>query len=229
MSFSDWYNKQAISIWREYGSNQSLVPLLIPERSVDMDMLVVGMNPSFNVKHIQSQIDSHRDILGEYSLDSLFKWDRGHRIADRTPHITKLEALTHDEYAQYFKPVQKFMEDCGYKTWFHIDLFLMRETAQNIALKMVEYDEIGQTFNEFGNRQIELFVNSISKLSPKVVVVINATAAVILNHRYNRDGATRTKFAIADVDVHLGGMLGGSRAMDRFSRQRLVDEIRRGK
>lgn len=61
-------------------------------------------------------------------------------------------------------------------------------------------------------------------IKPKLVLSANASVSHFLVNIFN-EGVTSTHFDLEGTEVFLGSMLSGQRAMDVFSRQRLMNEI----
>jgi hypothetical protein len=80
--------------------------------------------------------------------------------------------------------------------------------------------------NQFGKKQVKLFIETLNKIKPKCIVVNNATTSVFLSKLLVGEHETKTMISYQDTPVFFGGMLSGARTMDRFSRLRLVNEIR---
>lgn len=224
MKFNQQYNSKAIEIWRRFNSPHSRAPLLIPDCHADLDMLIIGMNPSFRVAHLWKQLSTH-DKLRKYTIDQLFNWNNGDDLEQRLDDLVDWENHVLRNDKQYYKPVDMFVKDCGYKRWAHIDLFLMRETKQKVALNLVAYNERNSSLNEFGLAQVELCVEAISLLKAKIVVVANATASAILSRSISKSTHSITYADHMGIPIYFGGMLSGQRALDRFSKQRLIDQI----
>jgi hypothetical protein len=222
---ADWYNNSAIEIWREHGQNQPHVPLMIPDINTDIDILFVGMNPSHKVSWLKRQLQANAEKFNNYSAEDLFAW-KEENIQTRIPYIQLMEQHARENYNQYFAPLTKVVKDCGLQTWTHLDLFLVRETNQNLLLQQIEYDEKKNGINQFGKKQVELFIETLNKIKPKCIVVNNATTAVFLSKLLVGEHETMTMISYQDTPVFFGGMLSGARSMDRFSRLRLVNEIR---
>lgn len=223
MKISDWYNNKAIDIWKQHGQEQKLIPLQIAEFKLDADLLLIGMNPSFNKAWLDKYL-KNKPQFNTFNSDSLFKWD-ANELDKRLEHIRAFEAYTQQDYKIYFKAFDQFTKDCNLKVWDHLDLFLMRETNQKHALEDVGYSNKNTKLNEFGESQIELFKLTVEKLNPKVIVVINATASTIISTHLSSMSPTKSMYK--NIPVFLAGMLSGQRAMDRYSKQRLIEEVRR--
>ena len=230
MNFVDWYNSESLKIWEEFASekNLNLMPLLLGSYNTEAEILYIGMNPSFNQPWMDKffQSDLCPVILKGSESNSLFRWngiDFNHRI----DKVKKWEYLAnHGVYKNYFGKFDAFTKDCGLneKSWAHLDLFLMRETQQKEAIKLV----LGKNeeLNSFGERQINFLLDSVNKNKHKFVVVFNAKASEIISQKIGNI-KYEPKFKFNKKYFFFSSMLTGQRALDKFSVKRLAQEIRR--
>jgi len=224
-SFEDWYNKSAVDIWQRYGKNQQLVPLLLPRIDTNVDVLFLGMNPSHRLEWIKNQINQNPNEFNNFTIDELFSWD-ANSIFKKMPYIKLMEEKARTQDKLYYGALEKFTRECQFENWTHLDLFLIRETEQNQLIKLIQYDEKSNYINEFGQQQVNLFKQALDKINPKFIVVNNATTSVFLSKFLVGEKITQTKIIYKNIPVFLGGMLSGQRSMDRFSRLRLINEIK---
>jgi len=225
MKFNQQYNSRAIEIWRRFNSLHQRVPLLVPDCHADLDMLIIGMNPSFRVGEITKQIATI-ESLKKYTIDQLFNWSDGELIEERLDHLVEWESHVLRTDNQYYKKIYEFVENCGFTRWAHIDLFLMRETNQKLALNVVGYNDSNGSLNDFGRAQVELCLDSIRLSKAKMVVVVNAAASAILLRAISKSSHSVTSIDYMGMPIYFAGMLSGQRSLDRFSKQRLIDEIK---
>jgi hypothetical protein len=217
--FNDWYNCEALEIWRNTTPKQELMPLLIPEIQTDAEVLVVGINPSHDLKWINQQLED-RAAFGNYSAEKLFAWNE-EQLEQRKPFIIKMEKHARELDNRYFMAVKKFVSSCEFNSWTHLDLFLLRSTNQDEGMKFI-FKKHGMT--EFGEKQIELFFAAIEKIKSKIVVVPNALASRTIHHRISSGKETHTSLAYNGKQYFFASMLSGG-AMDIFSKERLRQEI----
>lgn len=230
MSLADEYNRRAMEIWEE-SKVQPRMPILLPALNKNPKLLIVGMNPSFNTEWLDKQFRNDTWLSGApWTTDSLFRWDQNAR--GRVPHVIKFEAFAKKAYASYFSGVRKLASAVGCaEQWEHLDLFLMRETSQKKALKMVlaKTRPIGE-LNEFGQAQLELFTETLINMQPQAVVIANATAANLVkrmlgpSHQVG-EPAVLTFDSLPNTRFFFSGMLSGQRCMDSFSFERLVAQV----
>ncbi len=232
MLFCDEYNKKSLNIALEFKNEmqgrlpQQLTQHCHPSKTV----LVVGMNPSFNLEWIANSLNmDNKDAELLFSLDH-------ENIENRLDVIRKFEFKAFNEHP-YFKVLKEFLSVLSLQdNWNHLDLFIMRETSQKEALKSIGHREIKEDFlvktnlNNYGKAQLELFKWAVEELKPKIIIIANTAASVLVSNIFN-GGKNETTFDL-DIDpnyrtkVFLSGMLGGQRALDRFSRLRLIKEIK---
>jgi hypothetical protein len=234
MSLAQKYNQRAMEIWGTFGATQPRVPILLPELIEHPELLVVGMNPSFNTEWVDNQLANETELRlagGPWTADSLFRWDASAR--SRMSQIIEFERFAKTAYAGYFAPVERFASAVGCAgRWEHLDLFLMRETSQKAALEIVlgKTRPIGE-LNDFGRAQLELFIETLIDLQPKAVLVANATAAALAkqllgpSHQVGEPAALEFG-ALPNTRFFFSGMLSGQRCMDNFSLERLVYQVR---
>jgi hypothetical protein len=79
----------------------------------------------------------------------------------------------------FFKPLRDFAAATGARTHAHIDMILMRHTAQKDVMKAY-----GDSFQKLKRKpfmleQFELFKGTMKAMRPKVVLVANAGASDI--------------------------------------------------
>jgi len=102
----------------------------------------------------------------------------------------------------------------GFQSISFLDLFLVRKTSQ------CDVQELIKQFDKFKSLQINLFLESIERINTKFVCVLNAGASKHLCEHLNEEQTALT-FKYKGKVLFFAGMLSGSRAMDRFSRERL--------
>lgn len=205
---------------RYYLNNRGFV-YQYDEDEQDCELLFIGMNPSYTVKH---------ELTGE---NPQYK---GH--------------YTRNTERGYFKPFgiihNDLLRECPttYKNWTHIDLFVFRETNQKIVERLMK-DEMGSSFLF---EQLIITRKRIEHIQPKVIVVNNALAREFTGINRRGDGENEYgvwmgyKFIfddefgsyritndvrLKDTHVLFTSMLSGQRALDLGSRERLVWQIKR--
>jgi hypothetical protein len=217
--FNDWYNCKALEIWRNMTPKQELMPLLIPEIQTDAEVLVVGINPSHDLKWINQKLED-RAAFGNYSAEELFAWNE-EQLEQRKPFIIKMEKHARELDNRYFMAVKKFVLSCEFNSWTHLDLFLMRSTNQDEGMKLIFKKK---EMTDFGIKQVDLFFEAISKIKSKIVVVPNALASKIIHKRILKNDEIHTSLQFEGKQYFFASMLSGG-AMDIFSKERLRQEI----
>jgi hypothetical protein len=116
----------------------------------------------------------------------------------------------------------------------HVDLFFYRDTTQsNIHTLMFKSDK---TLNDFGHRLVTLAERLICLSRPIIILVSNAFAATIFKSQFNLNEVELDYNGLYWVDLEgqetpvpvlLSGMIGGQRALDVHSRERLVWHMKR--
>jgi hypothetical protein len=198
---------------------------LLPEFESNIDLLMVGMNPSYREDWIAKKITFHPEIFDSETPESLLIWD-DEIHESRIQKIISLEEIARAEDNQYFKKLEDFAKACGAKSWTHTDTFLVRQTSQNEMLKTV-YE--GKELSTYGYAQVDLLKQLIVQAKPKKVAILNATASNIFQKHIANEVGKKSFLHFAESKIYLGGMLSGQRCMDRYSQLRLIEEIRGAK
>jgi len=222
MKLHEWFNNEALNIWRSHSPRHRLAPLLLPEFESNIDLLMVGMNPSYRENWIAKKITFHPEIFDSETPESLLIWD-DEIHESRIQKIISLEEIARAEDNQYFKKLEDFAKACGAKSWTHTDTFLVRQTSQNEMLKTV-YE--GNELSTYGFAQVDLLKQLIVKAKPKKVAILNATASNIFQKHIANDDGKKSFLHFAESTIFFGGMLSGQRCMDRYSQLRLIEQIR---
>ncbi len=205
-------NTEIIELWRTHPDEcGSKIPFLYPPCAENC-ILFIGFNPSF------PQVFESRSWAQSYDIGLLDKID--------VPQIIKQEIEA--QYSlPYFNPLKKIATQMGLP-WSHFDVFMFRENSQEQAKLrvLVGKDEL----KPFGRKQFELFTKALQRCSPKIIVVINAAASDVLKAnlglRYEEtDGCYYSRIENVEAPFFLGGMLTGQRALDVYSRSRLIWHI----
>lgn len=229
----DSLNGELQEIWKNFLSNDRSELHPVYFRALTPSPIVfVGMNPSFNEKGLIKTV-KNTELEGlnvrEYFRLSNDKFDVD--ISNR------LNELSEEKYLTFFKQHKALATYLGLHkcNWSHIDLFQYRQTNQTEFLQRILKRD--KTLNEFGQAQFDLFMKALVLLEPKIVIIINATAAKIFMGQI--EGVTYTKVKSPptgifnyelngkNIPIFLSGMLTGGRALDIFSRERLFWHVER--
>ncbi len=222
------FNKELLKIWEKHKDNVKIktYPLFLPEFRENC-ILFIGINPSFS--------DKRFDRIAKTNGIKLTKEDLKYPNKEKEDWIIQ-EAIKGEKAAKdkldYFSKFRKIAEEIK-QEWEHLDLFFFRETSQNEAKKIIEYKKKNGIIkmNDFGKKQLRLFLETIKKLHPKIIVVSNALASDILRDEWgikklnldNKEGFQK----VDNTPVFFSGMLTGQRALDNGSYERLVWHINR--
>ena len=110
----------------------------------------------------------------------------------------------------------------------------MRGTNQSEEIKLVlekeKLNNFGQAqmnlkLNNFGQAQMNLLLKAINKNKHKIVIIFNATASRLISVEIGNN-KFESCFLFKNKMYFFAGMLRGQRALDIFSRQRLIQEIK---
>jgi hypothetical protein len=207
----DSVNQKIIKLWKDHRLHNR-APLLYPELKKD-SLLFVGLNPSFSEQGLKRMLKEELgfSVISE-NLDSFFDFEN---FDDSKIEIfQQINKISKEKYA-YFKKFREISSKT-HLDWEHIDLFYVRETNQ----KAIER-EINSSFYQ---NQINITLELIEFLNPKMIVIENAFASKILKEKLNLTWNDKigTYSSQKKVPVFLSGMLTGQRALDIGSFDRLV-------
>ena len=107
--------------------------------------------------------------------------------------------------------------------WSHLDLFFTLETNQEVI------KQESKQKNSFLNEQFKVCMEIIQKVTPKIIVVVNAYASSLVQDYFKCDfdktiGTYRIK-ELNNIPIFFSGMVNGQRALDVGSRERLIWHI----
>jgi len=231
MDTISFVNKKVMELWHKWENelkrieNDLKVPLIYPSMAQEV-LLFVGSNPSFVASAYRSVL---RDGNYNTTPEDFLSWrNHGKYALEMYQHV---ERKVRKSYYRFFKVLDEISKEVGLE-YEHIDLFFYRKTGQK-ELKKVVYDDKGK-LNEFGCEQLKLSGKLIETVMPKVIVVANAFASHLFKEKYglkwdNEHGyyIWRPQSGERNVPVFLGSMLSGQRALDIYSRERLIWHIKK--
>lgn len=244
MKFKDWYNEEARKLWETQDHQSLYLPAQLGNYKENTEVLIVGMNPSFDTKRINKDFDSNPKLKGKES-EKIFLWNDKKNIDSNYIDIREHESFcwgsdrnkNEHSYKTYFGKFSSFIKKCGYPedSWAHIDLFLMRGTNQGEERRLIY--EKKPKLNNFGEAQVDLFLEAVQKTKHKIIIVFNSEAAQILYRRIKNINPLNDLASLEskeDLETYLDfqnkryfftSMLTNGK-LDIFSRQRLINEIR---
>jgi hypothetical protein len=230
----DSVNQAVLELWRNHfkENKEVLVPLIYPNIRKS-GLLIIGLNPSFNPKLFQKNLDDSdhsKTSLKEFLLwNNLTKW----LDEDNFVKLKDIEKTVREKgrcKSGYFGTFAKIAEDVGINNWEHIDLFFCRETNQKTFLQYIynRNDEL----TDFGKRQLNLSEELIVLAEPIVIIVANARASKIFDNKYKptfneEEGYHQIKSNNQKIPVFLGSMITRQRAIDEYSLRRLEWHIKK--
>lgn len=169
------------------------------EQTIGLDsILFIGMNPSFD-----EEKDRKNNGLGIVSYYDNFSY-------------------------KFFSPMIKIAAACGVG-FAHHDLYFTKETSQKKVIKLSE-----KHFTFF-KQQIEITNEIIKEARPIAIVIANAAVSELFVNRQTEcihfDNELGTYIlntsGLNSIPVFCSGMLSETRALDIFSRERLVWQIQK--
>lgn len=243
-------NDRYINLWTSFAKRDQLetarYPIQYPSTMSRGSLLFVGCNPSFRApENIRPK--ALTGLPTDMREEDYCRWGgelnpAQYMAAERQYQnsMTKVHVLRD----QYFRVLDKVCTGSGMSRWEHIDLFGIRETNQNLVLRMLGIQSIGKDeeeieafeISEFAKMQIQITLDAIGLLAPLAIVVISAISSKVLKSyskqmnmklTFREDIGTYVMNVGKDpVPVFLAGMLARQRALDVFSRERLIWHIR---
>ncbi|MDA8343853.1 MAG: hypothetical protein M0Z66_00070 [Thermaerobacter sp.] len=181
-------------------------------------LLFIGFNPSFSQRALAASDDA--------SLQDASDLNDASKVQGRLDAESRWR--TGDALYPYFTPFREFM-----LPWEHIDIFAVRERDQATVQAALHLRE-GKVWTAFAKEQFMVFEHLLASLRPTGIVVVSALGSVLLSALWrtaNRlspgehDGRGLLRIGARATPVFFAGMLSGLRAMDRFSRARLIYEV----
>lgn len=181
-------------------------------------LLFVGFNPSFSARALRTGDDPTLIDVGDLDNRELVQ----QRIAAEA-HWRRPDSLY-----PYFVPFAEFG-----LPWEHIDVFGIRERDQDKVRKALGLH--GDQWSPFAEGQFEVFEDLLAALRPTGIVVVSALGSTLVSMRWSQSGRLGSaehagkgvlRDGAREIPVFFASMLSGQRAMDRFSRARLIHEVR---
>ena len=222
----EWFNNNAVRIWKEHKNAHPLVPHFYSKIKIDAEILFVGINPSHRDEWLNQVINKNQKLFGNYTDNKLFNWNNGIDIEIKIPLVAYVEEYARNNDKQYFGAISKLANQIGVSNWEHLDLFLVRDKSQENLEKIIELNKVTYDVNAFGKAQIDLFVEVIDLIKPKKIVILNTLASSILMKKLSPNPIYKTNFIYKDTKIFMSGMVSGQRALDKFSKLRLINEIK---
>ena len=233
MTLADEINHEILDLWDapEHGlaSKQPPMPLLYPELTGG-GLVFVGLNPSFSDKAFRQFLRG--DEWSGFEPEPFYAWRD--RVEDfDASRARQIERIALDQYS-YYAPFRALAEGLSTK-WNHADVFLLRETSQKALLPQMLRGGVGKAavsnLNSFGKAQLDLCVRLLGRLAPELLVVANADASRLLAEalaaRFDEDlGHHVVRIGEREVPAFFSSMWTGQRALDTFSKARLLWQIR---
>ncbi len=226
---NEYINTKIINLWNSFLKNDKEVyaPLFY-DKFNEGSLLFVGLNPSFSVRGFKTIL---RDTKYQ-NIDpvSFLKWSNISSDIRFIDDCIDMENISREKYTSYFKPSKDIAKIVGL-SWEHIDLFLYRDTKQKkFTSRIIEKGKL----NAFGTAQLNFFKEILNTIKPRCIVIANAFGSEVIQGYFGKniswdEGNGFHWFGIdgKKVPIFFSSMLTGQRALDRWSRERLVWHIKR--
>ncbi len=230
-------NEKIVKIWNDFpDSHNGRAPLFYGDFS-EKEFLSIGLNPSFSMERFLN--NAVRKVTGDNNLNAedFFRWDNAKKhLNEFIKKSLEIDNMARNSYP-FHLALTEIAEKIGFKVNYEfVDMFLLRETSQgNLEPYICENNECNNSpkLNDFGKKQFDLLLEIIQTINPKIILVVNALASKIFKNelssslRWEEEIGTYVltmKNAKRNVNcpVFLSGMLSGQRALDIFSKERLI-------
>ncbi len=230
-------NDKIIEIWRQYQNDYPEATKLSPMQFHDLpdhvDILFLGINPSFNdtmepmreIFTFNNFNEENRSRMIEYDSSTV---DWVHRDG-ATPRslFAKILRLFEQDKNRVFRNLQNPAISIEF-----LDLFFIRETHQ-VNMQKTLFARPRQ-FSDFAKQQLDISMRLIQQLTPKMIVVMNKKAAEFLleriitedeDKRYDVEigtyKSTLNHSLPTPIPIICSGSLTGGYNLDNYSFERL--------
>lgn len=180
-------NKRIVKVWKKHYKDNKFEPMFLPPFKKN-GILFVGFNPSSDK---DDKIRKEMKKKLKLSEDDL-KWKPKRRNIDRYVRdkvcVTKKYMKDYPYFAK-FKDIAEYIDI----KWNHIDLFFHKKTRQKDSK-----DSKGKIYTtkkhdkstEFRQDQLDISLEYIKKINPKIIVVANAEASKIIKNSILKEDIT---------------------------------------
>lgn len=210
-------NREIKDLWDTHQPD-TRAPLFYPDLEKNA-LLFIGMNPSFSSKGFKQNLkDTEFRNWSQEDIEEFYKWNN--ITESRIKKFIEFEALSRTNHS-YFRRFREISDQVGIK-WTHIDLVLIRNTAQKEVETLFGQNDKGL------DAQIQICIQLLQLLDPKIVVVENAFVRKVLMKKLNFqwNESIGTYLLKNSIPVFFTSMLTGQRALDLGSLERLVWHIK---
>jgi len=220
----------------------------------NLQVLVLGLNPSFSVESLKRSWDVVRKTcspIGEATVLELLSWplpeNQGKRDAAKLA-IETLDRYSRKNHAIFYRPIERLMNAAGLESdkWLHMDLFPIRETSQRrleAELKFPKRHERerfatlpqnaayrkARTMHPALRSTLDETLQLICALKPPIVVVLNSFASKLLEYcldlRLQPNGHRYRSDATDGTCWILSSQLSGG-ATSLYGMERLLADLR---
>jgi len=203
-------NKKLIQLWAKRPAGVTdYIPQFYPKYK-KQETLVVGLNPSFSEKGYHSFLKNTPYSHWLTNLNERFSYEHFITSNLSVKDFIKIEEISKQTYKYYIK----FSEIAP--DWQYIDLFHLRVTAQSTIKELLKQK------SPFLEKQLDLTLEHIQTIQPKIILVVNGLASEIFRQKcdlnFNEDWGTHS---INGIPIFLSGMLTGAGVIDKGAFRRL--------
>lgn len=236
----DKYNYEILKTWESINLNNipNEVKILWPGCYVNLsekiELLFIGLNPSDSFPNIDLK-DSNNAIFKTLKKES-FKKTMTYNNQNYT--LDELKELEHYSFYKhsYFTTFREIGNNItnnlfgeNNMKYGHLDLYQFRLQDSKKFLKLKEHNY------DFFEKQLNISFKLIQEIKPKIIFVANKNASLDLESKFSLGGKTwNDKFGCHVIkkenwtcSIFLSGMITQSRAIDKFSLERLIWHIKK--
>jgi hypothetical protein len=200
----------------------------------EIDLLVVGLNPSHKFPKHKSKVNNKigtaktenkifQQIIGkaytEMDIVDALKYSNAGYGVDEILEFEKIGQESHN-YFQKFWELGKSIFGTAEKT-YHIDLYQFRESNSELIKQFISKND------KFFLEQADLTFEYIKELKPKIIFVANKPASDEFVKNYDPEfdekwGCYKVTIDGNETPLILSGMITQSRSIDDYSFERLI-------
>lgn len=226
MISTDRINQQLRMLWKEVIESDAwpnhenklpkLWPLQYPTEIETPTLVFIGLNAAYTIR---DQKATHEEEITDSRI-----------LLDPNGRSILCGGDTECPESPYFGAFNKFIEDTQLPSWTSVDIFAVKHTDQSLVKQVLGLDD---KWTDFANKQFQIFMELLAMIDPPVIVVPNAYASRKLHVKLNVSemspeyGCHFMPLNGRQVPIFFSSMLTGQRAMDVYSRERLIYQVRK--
>lgn len=204
------FNEKLIQLWiNRPGNITDYIPQFYPEFP-KKKTLVIGLNPSFSERGYNNFLANTRYSDWLRNLNERFSFNYFTNSNPGVEDYIEIEKISQAQYPYYTRISEITSE------WLYIDLFHVRVTEQERIRTLINRN------TDFLIEQLEMTLQYINEIEPKIILVVNGLASNIIRQKCNLTfNEAWGTYSMNACPIFLSGMLTGPGAMDKGSFERL--------